>query len=381
MTPFSFSTAQTIHFGRGTAATVAEAAARYGRRALLVHGRNAERAAWLLRDLTAHGLQVHSISVSAEPDLPFLEQALADIRRDPPDILVALGGGSAIDAAKAIAALTPSPGAPLDYLEVVGKGQPLAAAPIPVIAVPTTAGTGAEVTKNAVIGIPEHRRKVSLRDDRMIPQIAIVDPALTDHCPPGVTFSSGLDALAQVIEPFLSTKANPMTDALCRDAIPRGLGALLRLAETEDPKARDDLALTSLTGGIALANAKLGAVHGMAAVIGGRTQAPHGEICGSLLPHVLQETERAIAPDSPVAERVTSIKTWIAAALDASMEGVWDHFAHWIRARGLRGMRDLGLTAAEITEIATEARRASSSQTNPIAPDKYDFDAVMARAL
>jgi alcohol dehydrogenase class IV len=190
-----------------------------------------------------------------------------------PDWVAALGGGAAIDLGKALAALIPAPDGPMEHLEVVGKGLPLKVPPLPFIAIPTTAGTGAEVTRNAVIGLPDHGRKVSLRDERMVARVAIVDPALTDGCPRGVTLASGLDAVTQVIEPFVSVKATPYTDALARPAIATGMAALMRLMQGEDPEARDRLAWVSLCGGLALSNGGLGAVHGFAGVIGGMTGA------------------------------------------------------------------------------------------------------------
>ena len=212
------------------------------------------------------GLTVSGCGVGCEnePSLADIERALVQFNGRRPDVVIALGGGSVIDFGKALAALIPCRGKPLAYLEVVGDGRPLDAPPVPMIALPTTAGTGAEVTKNAVISVPAHGLKVSLRDPRMIPQIAIVDPG-------------------QVIEPYLSSKANPITDALCHAAIATGLRVIRDLVEHDAPDAWDSMAWVSTCGGLALANAGLGAVHGFAGVIGGLTHAPHGEICGVLL--------------------------------------------------------------------------------------------------
>ena len=235
---------------------------------------------------------------------------------------------------------------------------------MPLIALPTTAGTGAEATKNAVIGIPEHRRKVSLRDDRMLPDLALVDPALTDDCPPGVTLASGLDAVTQVIEPYLSCRANPLTDALCRDAIPRGLNALRSLMDTPTSKARDQMAYVSLSGGIALANAGLGAVHGLAGVLGGRTGMAHGAICGRLLVPILHANAAALHAAGQPAERITEIRNWVAAAFDTTPDDALAHLSDWADSHGLPYLPRV--SAAELQDWAQECERASSYKANPI---------------
>ena len=270
MTPFGITAPGRILFGRGEAAKAPKLVRAYGARGVVVHGANAARAAWLVDAL---GPGVLTIACQGEPTLADLTAALATARDHRPDWVVAIGGGAALDLGKALAGLIPAPGDPMQHLEVVGQGLPLTADPLPFVALPTTSGTGAEVTKNAVIGLPDHGRKVSLRDDRMVARLAIVDPALTDGCPWAVTLPSGLDAVTQVIEPYVSCKATPYTDALARPAIGPGLAALMRLQAGEDAQARDGLAWVSLCGGLALANSGLGAVHGFVGVIGGMTGA------------------------------------------------------------------------------------------------------------
>ena len=311
--PFQLLLPGRILFGRGEAAKTAGLAAGFGPRVLLVHGRDAARAAWLRADLDRAGCKVHALTCGQEPDLPMLEAALAEARVFAPDVVIGLGGGSVLDLAKALAGLIPATGAVLDHLEGVGRGLPLTQSPLPFIAVPTTSGTGAEATKNAVIDVPAQRRKVSLRDDRMMARLAIVDPALTDGCPRGVTLASGLDALTQVIEPYVCNRANPASDALARAAIPMALAALPVLMQGEDAAARDTMAWVSLSGGIALANAGLGAVHGLAGVIGSVTGAAHGAICGTLLPFVIA-ANRAAVPAGPIAERLAEVDGMLSAA-------------------------------------------------------------------
>lgn len=360
MTPFAFATASTIRFGRGSVHDLPGLAAGQGKRILLLRSASVAQADGLVRALRNPG-EVLDLIARGEPDLPAIEANLALARPFAPDLVIALGGGAVIDHGKALAALIPARHGALRYLEVVGEGQPLDAPPLPLIAIPTTAGTGAEVTRNAVIQVPQARRKVSLRDPRLYPTLALVDPELCLSCPKPVILASGLDAVTQVIEPFTSARANPLTDALCREAIPRGLSALRRLIDQGDTRAWDDMALTSLCGGIALANAGLGAVHGFAGVIGGQTGAAHGAICGALLAPVLTANQRATAPDSPEHARILWVLDQIAAEF-----GSLQAFRDWSRGHGLPALHDLGVRPEDHAALAHEARLSSSYKANPV---------------
>ena len=370
-----------LSLARGCASLAAPEAARLGTRAALIHSASvaAPLRDALLADLRAHGLAVTALPSSGEPDLPGLMAARATLAPFAPDVILALGGGATIDLAKALAALLPASGDLIRHFEVVGAALPLDAPPLPLIALPTTAGTGAEATKNAVIAIPSHRVKVSLRDDRMMPAVALVDPALTDHCPRAVTLASGLDALTQVIEPYLCTRATPFTDALCRDAIPAALPALMRLMQAEDQAARDTMARVSLFGGLALANAGLGAVHGFAGPLGGQIGAPHGVICGRLLPEVLAENRAALPAGHPTLSRFAEVERWLAAALEAS-DGI-EALRAWINAKNLPRLGALGLTEAGFPAAITAARQASSMKANPVALSDGQLVAILTRAL
>ncbi|SIS72375.1 hypothetical protein SAMN05421772_103280 [Paracoccus saliphilus] len=381
-TPFAFATATEILFGRGQAAEAPARITGLGQRVLLVHGSNPARSEWLRRGLAASGCKVADYPVGAEPDMMMIEAGVDKAREVGAQAIVAIGGGAVIDAGKAIAALVPATRPMLDHLEVVGQGLSLDLDPLPFVAMPTTAGTGAEVTRNAVIGVPEHRRKVSLRDARMLPRLAIVDPALTDGCPRAVTLSSGLDAITQVIEPYVCTRANPMTDALCRDAIPRGLAALRRLMEAEDARARDEMAWVSLCGGLALANAGLGAVHGLAGPLGGLTGAAHGAICGILLPHVLI-ANRAAVTDQNLAARLDEVGAWIGYAFDLPAEGLGQSasaLADWSRANELSSLTGLGVDAQAQEAAARAAASSSSMKANPAALSVASLEEVMRAA-
>lgn len=375
MTPFGITAPGRLLFGRGEAAKATGLIQAYGSRGVIVHGASPRRATWLIEAL---GPDVLALSCTGEPTLTDLNSALSVARAHSPDWVVALGGGAAMDLGKALAGLIPAPDGPMEHLEVVGKGLPLRAAPLPFIAIPTTAGTGAEVTKNAVIGLPELGRKVSLRDDRMVARLAIIDPALTDGCPKSVTLASGLDAVTQVIEPYVSVQANPYTDALARPAVGQGMRALMQLMRGEDAEARDQMAWVSLSGGLALANAGLGAVHGLAGVIGGMTGAAHGAICGALLGPVLQ-ANRAVA-DGPALTRLDEVCAILAEALGSTAAEAPAALQAWAWAEGLPGLAALGVSEDRHAEIARASLSASSMKGNPVALSEAALRDVLERA-
>ena len=381
MPDFDFLTAGHIRFGRGRAAETAGLARQFGSKILLVRGRSVEWVESLAADLADEGCDVTEVFCSGEPDLPMLDAACDVARTAEAEVVVAVGGGAVIDLGKAVAALAPSQSEVLDHLEGVGKGKPLVGDPLKFIALPTTSGTGAEVTKNAVIAVPEAGRKVSLRDNRMLPDVAIVDPALTDGAPRSVTLSSGLDAVTQVIEPYLCNRANPLTDALCRSAIPMGLAALAQLEQGEDVAARDRMACTSLMGGLALANAGLGAVHGLAGVIGGRLGAPHGLICGRLLGPVLTANLDMIGPSGPARDRFHEVAGWIGDTLDIDTAAPFPALTGLLDRWGVARLGDWITPQTDLYRIATEASGASSMRANPVELSTESLVAIMREAI
>jgi len=374
MTPFGITAPGRILFGRGEAAKAPELIRAFGPRGVVVHGANPTRAAWLIQAL---GPDTLALPCAGEPTLAELEASLTAACNHRPDWVASLGGGAALDLGKALAALVPAPDGPMEHLEVVGKGLPLKADPLPFIALPTTAGTGAEVTKNAVIGLPDLGRKVSLRDDRMVARLAIVDPALTDGCPKAVTLASGLDAVTQVIEPYVSIKATRYTDALARPAIGMGMQALIRLMQGADPEARDHMAWVSLCGGLALANAALGAVHGLAGVIGGLTGAAHGAICGALLGPVLAANRRATA--GPARARLDEVCAVLAEALGSTAAEAPAALQAWTWAEGLPGLAALGVREEQHQAIVAAALGASSMKGNPVVLSERSLREVLER--
>jgi hypothetical protein len=378
MQGFAIEAPPCILFGRGEAARAPGLIAAFGPRGVLVHGADFARADWLADALP--DVELMRWPCRGEPSLADLQEALGYAHAFDPHWVAALGGGAALDLGKALAALIPAPGDPLDHLEGVGRALPLAAPPLPFIALPTTAGTGAEVTKNAVIGLPEHGRKVSLRDPAMLARLAIVDPALTDHCPRAVTLASGLDAIVQVVEPFLSCRATPYTDALTAPVLDKGLPALMRLMAAEDAQARDTMALVSLTGGLALANAGLGVVHGLAGVIGGLTGAPHGVICGALFGPALA-ANRAATEGTPCAPRMAQVLAALAPPLGCAPADVPKALALWARSAGLPGLSDMGLSEAAIPKVAEASLAASSMKANPVPLPRTVLETLLLSAL
>lgn len=380
---FEFATAQRILFGAGAAREVTPAAIAFGGRALVVTGASdasQERATRLVRSLL-----FTPFPVAGEPTIDLVRAGTATARKAGCDVVIAIGGGSAIDAGKAIAAMLANPGDPLDYLEVIGRGQPLANPSAPFLAVPTTAGTGSEVTRNAVLASPGRRVKASLRSAGMLPRLAVVDPELTLEMPPQVTAATGLDALTQLIEPYVSIKANPFTDALCVDGIRRAARALPRVwANPHDLEARTEMCLASLYGGLALANAGLGAVHGFAAPIGGMFPAPHGAVCAALLPHAMAVNLDALQKRDP-ASRALARYQQIAALLTGRPEATPGDAVTWVaglcRQLEIPKLRGYGVSAADVETLADKAAQASSMKANPLRLAPEELREIVTRAL
>ncbi len=384
---FEFTTAGRIVFGPGALREVGPLARSLGRHAFVVTGRDPSRAEPLLKLLAAASVAHTHVAVSGEPTTDAVTIAAAQARAAGCDFVIGFGGGSALDAAKAIAALLTNPGDLLDYLEVVGRAQPLVRPAAPCLAIPTTAGTGAEVTRNAVLASPASRCKASLRDVSMLPRIALVDPELTRDLPPAVTAATGLDALTQLIEPYVSCRANPMTDTLCRGALPLAARSLRRACENgRDEAARADLAFASLCSGQALANAGLGIVHGFAAPIGGMFPAPHGAICAALLPRAMATNLAACREPGRTAPGHT-IRRYeeIARLLTGRPHATADEGVTWVRelvtALSIPRLSTYGVTTADVPVIVEKAAAASSTKGNPLPLTQTELTALLTAAL
>jgi alcohol dehydrogenase class IV len=376
---FEFATATRILFGEGTAATLPDLVRTFGTRPLVVTGESPDRAAGLVVALSAL-----SFAVPGEPTVDLVREGAQRVKDAGCDVVISIGGGSVIDAGKAIAAVATNGGEPLEFLEVIGKGGTISVPSLPFIAVPTTAGTGSEVTRNAVLGSPQHGVKASLRSPMMLPRVAVVDPELTYGLPPAITAYTGLDALTQLIEPYVSSRANPLVDAICVEGIRRVSGSLRRAYhDGADRDARHDMALGSLFGGLALANAGLGVAHGFAAPLGGQWKAPHGALCAALLPHGIKANVaalRARAQQHPSLERYGVIACLLTGRSDASVEDGID----WVRVLcaelKIPALRAWGIDEDDLPSIVEKAAKASSMQANPLPLTSEELTAVLLAA-
>lgn len=382
---FELATAARVVFGPGTLGELRAIASGLGRRALVVTGRAPSRAEGARELLRAAGVASASFAVPAEPTVDDVRRGTEVARAHGAEMVVAVGGGSAIDGAKAIAALLGNGGDPLDYLEVVGRGEPIRKPSLPFVAIPTTAGTGSEVTRNAVIASPEHGVKASLRSPLMLATAAIVDPDLLAGLPPHVVAASGLDAFSQLVEPFVSARANPLVDALCREGLARSARSLRPAFEGDESEpVRTDLALASLLGGLALANAGLGAVHGFAAPIGGRFEAPHGAVCAALLPAVMRVNARALAARSPGHAALDRYREIAAIVTTRPGATVADGVA-WVealaRALAVPRLGRWGVGPGDADALVARARAASSMRGNPIALDDDELREILLASL
>ena len=380
-----FATATRILFGPGVVREVAPAAKGMGRRALLAIGCPAESAALLLEALKEEGIGCTSWAVHSEPSVAFVRQGVELARREQCDLVIGCGGGSAIDAGKAIAALLANGGELEDYLEVIGKGQLLRRPSVPCIAVATTAGTGSEVTRNAVLAAREHRVKVSMRSPLMLPRLAVVDPELTLELPPAVTASTGLDALTQLIEPYVSIRANPLSDGFCLEGLRRVSRSLRRAYHFgHDITAREDMSLASLLGGLALANAGLGVVHGFAAPMGGMFDVPHGALCAALLPHAMAinlRASRARAPGSEMLGRYETVARLLTGEAGAAAEEAIEWVRQLCRELQIPPLSSYGIQERDVPTLVEEASRASSTKANPIVLTRDELRQILTCAL
>jgi alcohol dehydrogenase class IV len=385
--PFEFFGTPRILFGRGVVARLGDVVRQLGGRALVVFNGGAQPR--VVELLAAAGVGHVSLRQRGEPTTENVAQGVALARREHCDCVIGVGGGSAIDSAKAVAGVVANGGGVLDYMEVIGAGTAIAKPALPWVAVPTTAGTGAEVTRNAVIGDPSKKFKASLRSELLLPRVALVDPELGVGVPPAVTASSGMDALCQLIESFTSTNAQPMTDALAREGIERAARSLVRAYhDGADLDAREDMALAALLSGVTLTNAGLGAVHGFAAPLGANFPVPHGTACAALLPHVMAANVaalRAQSPDHPRLTRYAVVGRLLAgrevgsdaAAVDAGVEKA----AELSRDLNIPRLSHYGLTERHVPDVVALAKRASSMRYNPVVLSDETLANALLRAI
>jgi alcohol dehydrogenase class IV len=382
---FKFATASRIFFGCGERHRLGGFASEFGERALLVTGSDPGRFGEVLFTLDNAHVVYETFRIVHEPTIEVILKGIDQAKTFGCELVIAIGGGSVMDGGKAIAALMVNEGNPLDYLEVIGKGEPLVHPSLPIIAVPTTAGTGSEVTRNAVLASQEHRVKVSLRSSTMLPRIALVDPEMTFGLPSDLTATTGMDALTQVLEPYVSKKSNPFVDILCKEGMRRAARSLEEVYENgHDLAAREDMAFTSLLGGMALANAKLGAVHGFAGPLGAMISGPHGAICARLLPYVMERNIRALvnrAPECPAIGRYQEISGILTGRESATMMDGVEWIMELCDKLEIPPLRDFGLKEEQFPEVIRKASRSSSMKGNPIILTEQELEEILIQAL
>ncbi len=382
---FEFSTATQIVFGQGKLQEVTAHATEIGNRAFVITGQSGKRAEKLYALLEQDGIDTVSFQVTGEPTITSVYNGIEKARENECSSVIAIGGGSVIDSGKVIAALLTNSGKLIEYLEVIGNGRTIQNNPAYFIAIPTTSGTGSEVTRNAVIKSTEHKVKVSVRSLLLLPKLSIVDPELTYTMPPAVTASTGLDALTQLAEAYVSNRANFLTDGICRVGLKRAAHSLERaFKDGTDIKAREEMSVASLFGGIALANAKLGAVHGFAGVIGGMFDAPHGVICGRLLPYVMETNVLAVqkrASASPVIERYEEMASLFTGKTNAKLEDVIQWIHDLCDVLHVPHLTEYGITQDDFTTIVEKSQMASSMKGNPIKLTNDELYAILEQAV
>jgi alcohol dehydrogenase class IV len=387
---FQFATSAQIFFGPGTVKETGAITRVYGSRVLLVGGKIGQRSEYLTQNLQESGLEIERFQTMGEPTIQQIIDGTTIARDRKTDVILGVGGGSSIDAAKAIAAMSKNPGSIYDYLEGIGSGRVLTETALPVIAIPTTAGTGSEVTRNAVLTSPEFKVKISLRSLSMIPRVAIIDPELTYSLDPAITASSGMDALVQVIEPFVSNRSNPFTDLFCLDGISRIRRSLaVAFLDGRNVKAREDMAMGSLFGGLCLANSGLGAVHGFAGPIGGMfPNAPHGVICARLLVPVIQANSIALVGKNKKSESETkSLEKYkklahvLCANEHASINDACNYLNSLIHDLKIPELKEFGISRSNIPEIVNKAIKASSMKANPVILSEIELEMILKKSL
>ncbi|MBL0167764.1 MAG: iron-containing alcohol dehydrogenase [Propionivibrio sp.] len=388
--PFSITRLPRIEFGSGTLDRLPDIAAGFGKHLVLVTGvrsfAESESGARLFASLRARSLSWEQVRVSGEPSPEFVDASVAALRGTRFDAVVGIGGGSALDAAKAIAGLLQPGNSVLDHLEGVGPERPYAGPATPFIAVPSTAGTGSEATKNAVLSVPGGYKK-SFRDDRLVAEWAIVDPDLLATCPPALIAADGLDAFTQLLESFVSTRANPITDALARSGIMAARDALPALHRQQSAAARAQMAYASLASGICLAQAGLGAVHGLASPLGAFFPIPHGVVCGTLVASATESNIAALEardPGNPALPKYAEIGRRF--AMQKGLDGpdarrfLVACLRRWEEELKLPRLSAYGIGAGDLARIVA-ASRGSSMKTNPIVLSDAELTQILASRL
>jgi len=394
LAPFSISLLPKIEFGAGVVAKVPVLAASYGKGALLVTGGRALRASrhWerLLAGLRQQGLHWETLQVSGEPSPQLVDDAVQQFKNAAIDVVIGIGGGSVLDAAKAIAGLLKPGNSVLDHLEGIGPELPYRGPATPFIAVPTTAGTGSEATKNAVLSLHgKDGYKKSFRDEKLVPRYAVVDPDLLDTCPPELIAANGMDALTQLLESYVSTRANPFTDALAVSGITAVRDSLIPWFEGQGDQAavRAHMAYAAMLSGITLAQVGLGSVHGLASPLGAFFPIPHGVVCGTLVAEATRmniDAMEARAPDNPALAKYAQAGRIFRRRTHVEEIGARVFLVHtltqWSEQLKLPRLSAYGVTEADLDHLVAHCR-GSSMQTNPILLSDEEVKTIMRKRL
>lgn len=379
LSPFVIGALPRVIFGRGSIRDLPTLVREFGTCALLVTGARSfvDGPYWpvLTAQLRAAGIAIHRATVSGEPSPSAVDAAVTNFREAAIDVVVGIGGGSVLDAAKAIAGLLPHGNSVMDHLEGVGAQRPYAGPATPFIAVPTTAGTGSEATKNAVLSMPGRDGfKKSFRHDALVARYALVDPDLLSTCPPALIAANGMDALTQLIESYVSSRANAVSDALAVSGIVAAREGLLPWFElTRDADAaRERMAYAALISGITLAQVGLGSVHGLASPLGAFFPIPHGVVCGTLVATATAENIRALnarAPTHPALDKYAHVAELLTGKRFASRDLAWRGLVaileEWTQCMQLPRLGAFGVGADDVAQVVAGAR-GSSMKTNPI---------------
>ncbi len=378
---FEFATASRIIFGNGSITNLANVLRPLGNRITLIYSGSGPEIAEVLSQLAGDQFTEQRFPIHGEPTLDDIITITDQCKEFGAEMVVGFGGGSVIDTGKAVAAMATNPGELLDYLEVIGKGKQIVEPPLPMIALPTTAGTGSEVTRNAVLSVPEKKMKVSLRSPWLYPRVALVDPELTASMPPALTAYTGMDALTQLIEPFICMRANPMVDLFCREGIERIVDSIFdAFHDGTNLLARNQMSWASLLGGLSLANAGLGAVHGFASPIGGMFNAPHGMVCACLLPSVFQVNFQALQDRKPGASVLVKFLN-IAQIVTKRQNATIKDGIRWLqevnRALRIPRLSSLGIDRGDFKEIVRLSKEASSMKANPIELTELELTKIL----
>ncbi len=381
---FEFAASTRIIFENGSFKKVPGLIKGQGGKVFIVSGKNLILTNQLSGWLAEIHIQSEIYTVFSEPTTNDIEQGTELARKTLCNIVAGIGGGSVIDSAKAIAALVPNKGELTDYLEVIGKGRKLEEKPLPCIAIPTTAGTGAEVTKNSVIKSTEHNVKVSLRSDLMYPNLAIIDPVLTLTMPPALTATTGVDALTHLLETYVSKNANPFIDMICREGMKR-ISASLELAfiDGNNLEARENMAMASMLGGMALANVRLGAVHGFAGPLGGMYPIPHGAVCACLLPAVMEVNIAALKDKNQEKQllkyhEVARILTGNS-SVDAEEGAIWVN--ELVKILQIPSLSDYHLSPNSFPDLIEKAKNSSSMKGNPVELEDEQLYEILNKSI